>query len=114
MAATPAPPPRRAAPAPHGLRHVHPDGRGAFAARASAELAATGERPRQRSPETIQTLTSQEAQVARLVAEGGTNRDVAAELFISPATVEYHLRKVYQKLGITSRTQLAQKMLSTS
>ena len=89
-------------------------GAGGFASRASAELAATGERPRRRSPETVQTLTSQEAQVARLVAEGGTNRDVAAELFISPATVEYHLRKVYQKLQVTSRTQLGQKMLSTS
>ena len=88
-------------------------GAGAFAARASAELAATGERPRQRSPETTQTLTPQEAQVARLVTQGGTNRDVAAELFISPATVEYHLRKVYQKLGITSRTQLARSTLST-
>ena len=84
-----------------------------FAARARTELAATGERPRQRSPETTQTLTPQEAQVARLVAEGGTNRDVAAELFISPATVEYHLRKVYQKLQVTSRTQLVQQMLST-
>ena len=89
-------------------------GAGGFASRASAELAATGERPRRRSPETVQTLTSQEAQVARLAAEGGTNRDVAAELFISPATVEYHLRKVYQKLQVTSRTQLGQKMLSTS
>ena len=86
-------------------------GASGFAARAGAELAATGERPRPRGPVTAPALTPQEAQVARLVAEGGTNRDVAAELFISPATVEYHLRKVYQKLGITSRTQLAQKML---
>ena len=89
-------------------------GADAFAARARSELAATGERPRQRSPETTQALTPQEAQVARLVAQGGTNRDVAAELFLSPATVEYHLRKVYQKLQVTSRTQLAQKMRSTS
>jgi len=71
-------------------------------------------RPRQRSPETAQALTPQEAQVARLVAQGGTNRDVAAELFLSPATVEYHLRKVYQKLQVTSRTQLVQKTGSTS
>ena len=56
----------------------------AFADRTRAELAAAGERARQRSPETIQALTPQEAQVARLVAQGGTNREVAAELFISP------------------------------
>ena len=89
-------------------------GAGAFASRARAELEATGERPRKRSAETAQTLTPQEAQVARLVAEGGTNREVAAELFLSPATVDYHLRKVYQKLGITSRTHLARRMRSTS
>ena len=85
-----------------------------FTVRAGAELAATGEKTRQRSPETAQTLTPQEAQVARLVTKGGTNREIAAELFVSPATVDYHLRKVYQKLGITSRTQLARKMLGTS
>jgi DNA-binding NarL/FixJ family response regulator len=62
----------------------------------------------------IPALTPQEAQVARLVAQDGTNRDVAAELFLSTATVEYHLRKVYQKLQITSRTQLVQKMRDTS
>ena len=83
-----------------------------FAARTAAELEATGEQPRKRSVESTQTLTPQEAQVARLVAEGSTNRDVAAELFISPATVEYHLRNVYQKLEVTSRTQLVQRMLS--
>jgi DNA-binding CsgD family transcriptional regulator len=55
-------------------------------------------------------LTAQETQVARLVAEGGTNREVAAKLFISPATVEYHLRHIYQKLGVSSRTQLARKI----
>jgi len=85
-----------------------------FASRAQAELAATGERARKRSVETRQTLTPQEAHIARLVAEGGANREVAAELFISPATVDYHLRKVYQKLGITSRTQLARMMLTSS
>ena len=88
-------------------------GADAFAARARAELAATGERLRQRSAETTQALTPQEAQVARLVAQGGTNREIAAELFISPATVEYHLHKVYQKLEVTSRTQLARSMFSS-
>ncbi len=89
-------------------------GANGFAARTQAELAATGERARKRSVETSQTLTPQETQVARLVAEGRANRQVAAELFISPATVDYHLRKVYQKLGITSRTQLARMMLTAS
>jgi DNA-binding CsgD family transcriptional regulator len=82
-------------------------GADAFAARAGAELQATGERPRKRSVETRIIMTPQEARIARLVAEGGTNREVAAELFISSATVDYHLRKVYQKLGVKSRTQLA-------
>ena len=89
-------------------------GAGAFASRARAELGATGERARQRSVETAQALTPQEAHVARLVAEGATNREVASELFLIPATVDYHLRKVYQKLGITSRRQLAQAMQSKS
>ena len=82
----------------------------AFAQRARVELEATGETARKRSVETTQTLTPQEAQVARLVANGETNRDVAAQLFISPATVDYHLRKVYRKLGITSRRQLRSAM----
>jgi DNA-binding CsgD family transcriptional regulator len=82
-----------------------------FAERAQVELEATGEIAHKRSVETSQTLTPQEAQVARLVANGGTNRDVAAQLFISPATVDYHLRKVYQKLDITSRTQLARTIV---
>jgi DNA-binding CsgD family transcriptional regulator len=85
-----------------------------FASRASGELAATGESARKRTVETTQTLTAQEAQVARLVAQGNTNRDVAAELFLSPATIEYHLRKVYQKFAISSRTQLARAMLATN
>ena len=53
---------------------------------------------------------SQENQVARLVVDGDTNREVAAKLFISPATVEYHLRHIIQKLGVSSRTQLTRKI----
>ena len=82
----------------------------AFAERARAELLATGERARQRSAETESELTPQEAQIARLVSEGESNRDIAAQLFLSPSTVDYHLRKVFRKAGVTSRTQLAHAM----
>ena len=80
----------------------------AFAERARVELGATGERARKRTVHTIDQLTPQETQISRLVAEGHTNREIAAQLFISPSTVEYHLRKAFRKLGVKSRTQLAQ------
>ncbi len=82
----------------------------AFAGRAERELVATGERARKRTVETLGELTPQEAQISRLVAQGDTNRQIAAQLFISPSTVEYHLRKVFRKLGVKSRTQLARRL----
>jgi DNA-binding NarL/FixJ family response regulator len=77
------------------------------AERARQELRATGETTRGRDASTLLDLTPQELRIARLVATGASNRDVAAQLFVSPKTVEYHLAKVFQKLGLTSRGQLA-------
>ena len=82
----------------------------AFAERARIELLATGERARQRTARTETELTPQEAQIAELVSQGDSNRDIAAQLFLSPSTVDYHLRKVFRKLGVASRTQLARAM----
>jgi DNA-binding CsgD family transcriptional regulator len=82
----------------------------AFAERARIELRASGERARTRSVGTVDQLTPQEAQVSRLVAEGHSNREIAAQLFISPSTVEYHLGKVFRKLDVKSRTQLASRI----
>jgi DNA-binding CsgD family transcriptional regulator len=75
-------------------------------ARADAELRATGEKARRRDPSTLDQLTPQELQIAGLVAEGMTNRQVAAQLYLSPRTIDYHLRKVFSKLGVASRTEL--------
>jgi RNA polymerase sigma factor (sigma-70 family) len=82
----------------------------AFAERARVELEATGEHARKRTVDTLGQLTPQEAQISRLVAQGNTNREIAAQLFISPSTVEYHLRKAFRKLGVKSRTQLANRL----
>jgi DNA-binding CsgD family transcriptional regulator len=78
----------------------------AFAERARRELHATGETVRKRTVETRGELTAQEAQIARLARDGLSNPEIATRLFISPRTVQYHLRKVFLKLGIRSRAQL--------
>jgi DNA-binding CsgD family transcriptional regulator len=85
-------------------------GIGAFAEQASRELLATGETARKRTVETTVELTAQEAQVARLARDGLSNPQIAVRLFISARTVQYHLGKVFTKLDITSRSQLAQAL----
>ena len=81
-----------------------------FAERARRELQATGETARKRTVEITVELTAQEAQVARLAREGLSNPQIGARLFISTRTVQYHLGKVFTKLGITSRAQLEQAL----
>ena len=78
-----------------------------WADRARSELQATGERARKRDVSTLDDLTPQELRIAHLVAGGATNPEVAARLFVSAKTVEYHLRKVFRKLGVKSRVELA-------
>jgi DNA-binding NarL/FixJ family response regulator len=77
-----------------------------WAERARVELRATGEAARKRDPSTLTQLTPQELQIARLVAEGQSNKEVATQLFLSRRTVEYHVAKVFAKLGISSRADL--------
>jgi DNA-binding CsgD family transcriptional regulator len=81
-------------------------GAGAFAERARRELLATGQTARRRTDDTRDILTPQEAQIARLAQDGLSNPEIGSQLFISPRTVQYHLRKVFRKLEITSRNQL--------
>jgi DNA-binding NarL/FixJ family response regulator len=78
----------------------------AFAERARRELLATGETVRKRTVDTLDELTPQEVQVARLAADGQTNPEIGAQLFLSPRTVEWHLSKVFGKLAISSRKEL--------
>jgi DNA-binding CsgD family transcriptional regulator len=79
----------------------------AFAERTRKELLATGERARRRTVETRDDLTAQERQIAELARGGLSNPEIGARLFLSPRTVEWHLRKVFGKLGIRSRHELA-------
>jgi DNA-binding CsgD family transcriptional regulator len=78
----------------------------AFAQRAERELLATGETARKRTVESLDQLTAREAQIVRLARDGLSNPEIGARLFISPKTVEYHLHKVFTKLGVSSRSQL--------
>ena len=85
---------------------------GVFAERAQRELLATGETVRKRSVETFDELTPQEASIARLASSGHTNPEIAIKLFLSERTVQWHLRKVFAKLGIVSRRQLREALPS--
>lgn len=78
----------------------------AFAERAARELRATGEHPRKRTTQPADVLTTHELHIARLVATGATSREIGTQLFLSPRTIEAHLRSIFRKLGITSRRQL--------
>ena len=85
-------------------------GADAFAERTRRELLATGEKVRKRSDETRGQLTAQEEQIARLAADAQTNQEIGAQLFLSPRTIEWHLHKVFTKLGVASRMQLRDKL----
>lgn len=81
-----------------------------YAERARRELIATGETARRRTADTASMLTAREAQVARMARDGLSNPEIGTRLFLSPRTVEYHLRHVFVKLGITSRAQLYRRL----
>jgi DNA-binding CsgD family transcriptional regulator len=105
---------RRRAEAREQLRIAHDSfvamGAAGFAARSSRALLAMGERTSERTLDSVGRLTGQEAQIARLARDGQTNAEIGAQLFISPRTVEYHLGKVFTKLGIDSRSRLDEKL----
>jgi DNA-binding CsgD family transcriptional regulator len=85
-----------------------------FAERARRELLATGETVRRRAADTLIDLTAQEAQIAKLARDGHSNQEIAAQLFISPRTVEWHLGNVFTKLGITSRKDLRRRVAQSA
>jgi DNA-binding CsgD family transcriptional regulator len=82
----------------------------AFADRTATELVAVGERVRRQTVGSLERLTPHEHRIAALVREGATNAEIATQLSISPRTVEYHLHKVFRKLGVSSRTQLVRAL----
>ena len=82
----------------------------AFTERARIELLATGEKVRRRDAETRDELTAQERQIAQLARDGLSNPEIGARMFLSPRTVEWHLRKVFTKLGISSRRDLTKAL----
>jgi DNA-binding CsgD family transcriptional regulator len=84
----------------------------AFAARTAREPLATGEKAREWVPETGGQLTAQERQIARLARDGLSNQEIGSQLFLSPRTVEYHLTKIFAKLDVRSRKQLARVLAS--
>jgi DNA-binding NarL/FixJ family response regulator len=88
-------------------------GMDAFAERARVELLATGERVQRRAAEMRDRLTPQEEQIARLARDGLSNPEISAQLFLSPRTVEWHLRKVFSKVGISSRRDLRKALAAT-
>jgi DNA-binding CsgD family transcriptional regulator len=104
---------RRRGEARRHLRSAHESferlGLTGWAELAAAELRATGETARRRDPATATQLTPQEVQIVRIVSTGATNREVAAQLFLSPRTVDYHLHKVFTKLGLSSRAELIRR-----
>jgi DNA-binding CsgD family transcriptional regulator len=89
-------------------------GAGAFAGRARHELLAAGETVRRPAAEPVSTLSAQEVNIARLAADGHTNAEIGAQLFLSARTVEWHLRKIFTKVGISSRRELRKAMPASS
>jgi DNA-binding NarL/FixJ family response regulator len=106
--ATPHQPPQGCTSAAHHrLGDVRRNRHGGFADRARRDLNSTGEKARKRIDETRTELTTQETLIARLAAEGITNAQIGAQLYLGPRTIEWHLRHIYPKFGLTSRHGLA-------